>query len=72
MVLILRQKFLHMHSKFSLIKNDRSEFLLSKLKRLEGVNLRNRYQVPGFNLTVGKYSFSRVASKILNTFIFSY
>jgi hypothetical protein len=57
---------------FSLIKNGRSEFLLSKLKRLEGVNLRNPYQVPGFNLIVGKHSFSRVAPKLLNSFIFSY
>ena len=57
---------------FSLIKNGRSGFLLSKLKRLEGVNLRNPYQVPGFNLTVGKHSFSRVAPKLLNSFIFSY
>ena len=35
-----------------MFKNDRSKFLLSKLKRLEGVNLRNPYQVHGFNFTV--------------------
>ena len=54
---------------FSLIKNGRSEFLLSKLKRLEGMSLRNPYQVQGFNLSVGKRTFSRVAPKLLNSFI---
>ena len=49
---------------FSLINNGRSEFLLSKLKRLEGICLRDPYKVPGFNLSVGKHTFSRVAPKL--------
>ena len=54
---------------YSLIRNDKAVLLLSKLTKLEGITLRNPYLIPGFNLGVGKFSFSRVAPKLLNSFL---
>ena len=33
------------------------------------MSLKNRFQVPGFNLSVGKHRFSRVAPKLLNSIL---
>jgi len=57
---------------YSLIRNDKAVLLLSKLTKLEGITLRNPYLIPGFNLGVGKFSFSRVAPKLLNSFLNNY
>ena len=54
---------------YNLIRNGKAVYLLSRLTKLEGRDLRNPYLVPGFNLCAGKFSFSRVAPKLLNSFL---
>ena len=54
---------------YNLIKNGKAVYILSKITRLEGRDLRNPYSVPGFNLCAGKFCFSRVAPKLLNSFL---
>ena len=57
---------------YSLIRTGKAVYLLTRLTKLEGRDLRNSYWVPGFYLFVGKFCFSRVAPKLLNSFIHSF
>jgi len=58
--------FLH-----SLIRNGKAKSLIFKTGRKyeRNIKLRNNYDVPGFNLLIRKFTFSRVAPKILNSFL---
>ena len=55
----------------SLIRNGKAKFLMFKTVRKYGSNikLRSNYDIPGFNLLIGKFAFSRVATKILNSYL---
>ena len=45
------------------------QYTYLRLSKLEGRDLRNPYSVPGFNLCAGRISFSRIAPKLLNSFL---
>ena len=44
-------------------------YILSKITKLEGRDIRNPYLIPDFKLCAGKFCFSRVAPKLLNSFL---
>ena len=54
---------------YNLIRNDKAVYLLSRITKLEGRDLRTPYSFPGFNLCTGKFSFSRFVPKLLNSFL---
>ena len=57
---------------YNLIRNCKALYLLSRLTKLEGRDLCNHYLVHGFNLFTGKFSFSRVVPKLINSFLNCY